>query len=64
MVTLGRKDTAVADDDWTVVTNDGRSAAHFEHTFALTADGAWVLHRPSTAAKAKLSDSGSPYGGG
>jgi methionyl aminopeptidase len=31
------------DDDWTVVTADGRQAAHWEHTVALTADGPWVL---------------------
>ena len=43
MVTLGRKDTDLLDDDWTVVTPDGSWAAHFEHTFTLTPDGAWVL---------------------
>jgi methionyl aminopeptidase len=26
-----------------VSTTDGSVAAHFEHTFALTADGPWVL---------------------
>ena len=34
---------SVLDDDWTVVTDDGSWAAHFEHTFTLTPDGAWVL---------------------
>jgi methionyl aminopeptidase len=43
MITLGGKDTAVLADDWTVVTTDGSLAAHFEHTFTLTPDGAWVL---------------------
>lgn len=43
MITLGTQETAVLEDDWTVVTTDGSWAAHFEHTFALTADGAWVL---------------------
>ena len=43
MVTLGTPDTDVLDDDWTVVTADGSLAAHFEHTFALTPNGAWVL---------------------
>jgi methionyl aminopeptidase len=43
MVTLGSAETAVLDDDWTVVTTDGRWAAHFEHSFTLTDDGAWVL---------------------
>ena len=36
-------DTDLLDDDWTVVTADGSWAAHFEHTFTLTPDGAWVL---------------------
>jgi len=43
MITLGGKETSVLEDDWTVVTDDGRWAAHFEHTFALTPDGVWVL---------------------
>jgi methionyl aminopeptidase len=43
MVTLGSPETGVLDDDWTVVTADGRWAAHFEHTFTLTDEGAWVL---------------------
>ena len=43
MVTLGSKDTDLLDDDWTVVTADGSWAAHFEHTFTLTPEGAWVL---------------------
>ena len=40
---LGRPETRVLDDDWTVVTADGTWAAHFEHTVAITADGPWVL---------------------
>ena len=36
----------VLDDDWTVKTDDGSWAAHFEHTFAFTADGLWVLTAP------------------
>jgi methionyl aminopeptidase len=43
MVTLGSPETDVLDDDWTVVTADGSPAAHFEHTFTLTRNGAWVL---------------------
>ena len=43
MVTLGTKETDVLADDWTVVTADGSRSAHFEHTFTLTPDGAWVL---------------------
>lgn len=43
MVTLGSADSALLDDEWTVVTRDGSWAAHFEHTCALTADGVRVL---------------------
>ncbi|WP_322759498.1 type I methionyl aminopeptidase [Frankia sp. Cr2] len=43
MITLGRPDTAVLDDDWTVVTTDGSFAAHTEHTVAITSRGPWVL---------------------
>lgn len=43
MVNLGSRQTHVLDDEWTVVTRDGRPSAHFEHTFALTDGGPWVL---------------------
>lgn len=43
MITLGSSETDVLDDDWTVVTSDGSWAAHFEHTFTLLPEGAWVL---------------------
>jgi methionyl aminopeptidase len=43
MLVLGRPQTRLLDDDWTVVTADGSWAAHFEHTVAITADGPWVL---------------------
>ena len=43
MVTLGAPDTRVLGDEWTVVTADGRWAAHWEHTVAITEDGPWVL---------------------
>ena len=43
MVTAGKRTLAVRDDEWTVVTVDGRRAAHWEHTVALTDEGPWVL---------------------
>nr|MCU0296363.1 M24 family metallopeptidase [Candidatus Nanopelagicales bacterium] len=43
MVNLGGRHTRTLDDDWTVVTVDGRWSAHFEHTVAITAEGPWVL---------------------
>ncbi len=43
MVNLGSRHTVLLDDDWTVVTQDGRPSAHFEHTVAVTEQGPWVL---------------------
>ena len=43
MVTLGDAATATLDDEWTVVTRDGSLAAHWEHSFALTPAGIWVI---------------------
>ncbi len=46
MVCAGRADTALLDDQWTVVTADGSWAAHVEHTIAITEDGPEILTRP------------------
>ena len=62
MVTLASKYTDLAPDRWTVVTDDGSWAAHFEHTFTLTPDGAWVL-TALDGGRAKLAELGVPYGG-
>ena len=62
MVTLGGADTDVLDDDWTVVTVDGSMSAHFEHTFTLTPNGAWVL-TALDGGKERLAALGVPYGG-
>lgn len=43
MFNLGGPETAVLDDDWTVVTADGSLSAHFEHTVAITPQGPKVL---------------------
>ena len=43
MATLGQPDVVELPDGWTVVTTDGRQAAHWEHTVAVTPDGPWVL---------------------
>jgi methionyl aminopeptidase len=61
MVTLGAKDTTVLADDWTVVTADGSLAAHFEHTFTLTPDGAWVL-TALDGGERELARLGAPFG--
>ncbi len=62
MVTLGTQDTDVLEDDWTVVTADGSLAAHFEHTFTLTSDGAWVL-TALDGGRERLAALGVPFGG-
>jgi len=43
MFTLGGHETRVRPDGWTVGTADGRLAAHWEHTIAITADGPRIL---------------------
>lgn len=43
MITRGSRFNTELDDGWTVVTDDGSRAAHFEHTVAITAGGPWVL---------------------
>lgn len=43
MFTAGRAETAVLEDDWTVISVDGSLSAHWEHTVALTPEGPWVL---------------------
>jgi methionyl aminopeptidase len=48
MVTEGHWTVKVLDDGWTVVTEDGKWAAHFEHTVAVTEAGPEILTvRPS-----------------
>src|SRR6202012_1099688 len=43
MITRGGRHVTELDDGWTVITDDGSRAAHFEHTVAITAEGPWVL---------------------
>ena len=43
MVNVGKPDVQVLSDGWTAVTQDGSLSAHFEHTVAVTAEGAVVL---------------------
>lgn len=43
MVTAGRHAVRVADDRWSIFSQDGSLAAHFEFTIAITADGPRVL---------------------
>jgi methionyl aminopeptidase len=62
MITLGGKDTVLLEDDWTVITADGTWAAHFENTFTLTPQGAWVL-TALDGGESALRALGVPFGG-
>jgi len=46
MLNLGTHEWVMWDDDWTVVTRDGKRSAQFEHTLLVTPDGAEVLTHP------------------
>ena len=43
MITAGRPEVYVHDDEWSISTEDGSLAAHFEHTVAITAEGPRIL---------------------
>ena len=43
MITEGTWEVETLDDGWTVVTQDGKLAAHFEHTIAITDQGPKIL---------------------
>ena len=62
MVTLGSKHTDLLEDEWTVATVDGSYAAHFEHTFTVTAQGTWVLTAVD-GGESRLAQLGIPFGG-
>jgi len=46
MVNVGSKKIRTLRDHWTIVTNDYKPSAHFEHTLALTSSGVRVLTGP------------------
>ena len=62
MVVAGDQATHVLADDWTVKTDDGSLAAHFEHTFTLTPQGTWIL-TAIDGGEARLKELGVPFGG-
>lgn len=43
MVNIGSWQTKILNDQWTVVTKDGKQSAHFEHTIAITEDKPEIL---------------------
>ena len=54
MINMGRRAVATKSDGWTIVTRDGKPSAHYEHSVAITTDGApadlMSDHRPVEAA--------------
>ena len=46
MINEGTHDVKVLDNDWTVVTADGKLSAHFEHTVAITKGECLILTQP------------------
>ena len=45
MVNAGGPEVEILDDEWTAVTADGSTSAHFEHTVLVTEDAPEVLTR-------------------
>jgi methionyl aminopeptidase len=45
MVNMGKSEVMIKDNGWTAVTKDGSLSAHFEHTIAITENGADILSR-------------------
>ncbi|QOS98651.1 type I methionyl aminopeptidase [Brevibacterium sp. JNUCC-42] len=46
MVNAGERYVRTLEDNWTVVTVDGKKCTHYEHTIAITEDGYEILTRP------------------
>jgi methionyl aminopeptidase len=46
MLNVGTDDVRTLQDDWTVVTRDGKLSAHWEHTIAVTDTGREILTLP------------------
>ena len=43
MLNLGTPDIYILDDDWTIITADGKPSAHFEHTIVVEKQGYTIL---------------------
>jgi methionyl aminopeptidase len=54
MITAGGPDVYLHEDEWSISTQDGSLAAHFEHTVAILDGGPRVLTLAKTPAKAGL----------
>ena len=51
MLVRGSIDTAVLEDDWTVVTTDGKRSCQWEHSVAVHEKGIWVLSAPGRGSR-------------
>jgi methionyl aminopeptidase len=54
MITAGGPDVYLHEDEWSISTQDGSLAAHFEHTVAVLEDGPRIITLAKTPAKAAL----------
>jgi methionyl aminopeptidase len=61
MLTIGSPDNVELDDEWTVVTEDGGLACHWEHTMTVTRNGIWVL-TAEDGGEQLLGELGVPFG--
>ena len=43
MINMGTRAVTIMEDDWTIVTQDGKPSSHYENTVVATADGPVVL---------------------
>jgi len=62
MITAGRPEVYVHDDDWSISSVDESLAAHFEHTVAVTAEGPRILTRTLESSAAKPPTAGEKPG--
>lgn len=53
MVNAGSFEIETKEDNWTIVTKDGSLSAHFEHTVAVTENGAMILTEGDPSGKVK-----------
>jgi methionyl aminopeptidase len=54
MITAGRAEVYLHEDEWSISTQDGSLASHFEHTVAVLKEGPRILTLAKTPAKAGL----------
>jgi methionyl aminopeptidase len=59
MVNMGKADTRVLGDHWTVVTKDSMPSAHVEHTLAMTREGIRIITADTDDVKSVLLPPGS-----